>query len=289
MEPQERLSITADGAVLAECSLWWKGTAALAGLRTGYIGNYARTDAAAAQVLLRRARATLRTAGCAYAAGPIDGDTWHRYRFITQRGTRPHFLLEPDNPDCYAEDFRSAGFNECARYFSAQERLADRVDPRMARLEARLREAGVTIDTLDLHDIDAELEAIHQVSTRAFARNPLYTPIALDEFRKLYAPLLPAIDPAFVRIARCDGFPVGFAFGVRDGDALIGKTQARLPERRYAGLTALMLHDVRQHARDLGIRSVVHALISEGNVAGNAAARVAVPFRTYAVFGSSLT
>src|SRR5271166_6011745 len=98
MEPQERLSITADGAILAECSLWWEDTAALGGLRTGYIGNYARTDAAAAQVLLRQSRATLRAAGCAYAAGPIDGSTWHRYRFITHRGTRQRFLLEPDNP-----------------------------------------------------------------------------------------------------------------------------------------------------------------------------------------------
>ena len=91
-----------DGEVRAHCSLWWRQTPALPGHRTGAIGHYASADDEAAAPLLDAAVARLREHGCTLAIGPMDGNTWRRYRFVTgddsAQTQEPAFFLEPVNP-----------------------------------------------------------------------------------------------------------------------------------------------------------------------------------------------
>ena len=42
------------------------------------------------------------------AVGPMDGSTWRRYRFITERGAEPAFFLETYNPDVWPLNFTGA-------------------------------------------------------------------------------------------------------------------------------------------------------------------------------------
>src|SRR5436190_8969300 len=88
----------ADGRPLGRCSLWWEKTPKLPGHRLGVIGHYAACNAGAAAELLKRACAQLSKRGCSRAVGPMDGNTWRRYRFVTDRGNAPAFFLEPENP-----------------------------------------------------------------------------------------------------------------------------------------------------------------------------------------------
>src|SRR3990170_9113257 len=87
------------GRVLARCSLWWSATPSFDGRRLGRIGHYAAAIPEAATQLLRLACARLAAQGCAMAVVPMDGNTWRRYRAVTERGTEPSFFLDPDNPD----------------------------------------------------------------------------------------------------------------------------------------------------------------------------------------------
>jgi len=57
-----------------------------------------------------RGRRSLRAAGCALAAGPVDGDTWHRYRLVTWSDGTPPFSLEPFSPLAAVAAWRGADF-----------------------------------------------------------------------------------------------------------------------------------------------------------------------------------
>ena len=60
---------------------------------------------------------------CTIAIGPVDGNTWQRYRLITEPGTEPPFFLEPDNPDAWPGQFTAAGFTPLAQVlFRSQHR-----------------------------------------------------------------------------------------------------------------------------------------------------------------------
>ena len=298
LAPDDRLELRDSGAATARCDLWWRDTPIVDGLRVGYVGAYERSDERAAHRMLGEARRRLRAAGCELAVGPVDGSTWHRYRFVTQRAAPSPFFLEPDNPPEYPDDFRRAGFGVFARYVSAEETPLDADDPRVARAAARLRAAGVTTRPFDVARFDDELEGMYDVALAAFARNVLFSPISREAFRDLYVPLRPLVDPAFVRVAEHGGRPVGFAFGVLDAGAatrdeapstLIGKTQARVPGALYAGLGAVMLTEVRQAARERGVTRLMHALIHERNIALNGTRRAATVVSSYAVFASALS
>src|SRR5262245_5279486 len=96
---QSWLVENAAGKPVGRCSLWWTGTAPHEGHQLGYIGHFAITEPAATAPLLERACRGLAGQGCTLAVGPMDGNTWQRYRFLTERGDEPTFFLEPDNPD----------------------------------------------------------------------------------------------------------------------------------------------------------------------------------------------
>src|SRR5215469_11915876 len=112
--------LLADGDnIVARCSLWWQGTPPHDGHRLGYVGHYAATDSAAARDLLGLACERLAEQGCTLAVGPMDGNTWQRYRFVTERGSEPPFFLEPDNPDDWPRQWTDFGFTPLAQYYSA--------------------------------------------------------------------------------------------------------------------------------------------------------------------------
>ncbi|MDX1564141.1 MAG: hypothetical protein R3236_01990, partial [Phycisphaeraceae bacterium] len=118
--PADACWVAIDGrSALARCSLWFESAGRLDGFRRpGAIGHFASADATASEALLQRAVEQLRGAGCDAAVGPLDQNTWHRYRFITERGSEPVFTMEPDNDDAWPGHFRSAGFQTLATYCS---------------------------------------------------------------------------------------------------------------------------------------------------------------------------
>jgi GNAT superfamily N-acetyltransferase len=297
MRPDDIVECRSGGKTRARCALWWKRTPRLNGRKVGYIGRYERSDPRAAQEVLQAARARLAVAGCDTAVGPVDGSTWHRYRFVTERGLQPPFFLEPSNPDDYPRDFTACGFRTLARYVSAEETRLDDSDERVVRAADRLANAGVRVRPIDLGKYAAELDRIYDVACESFADALLFSPISRQEFHALHEPLQAYLDPDFIRVAEHNGRAVGFAFGIPDVtalqrgepvDTIVGKTQAVLPALRYAGLGAVMLDSVRQSARARGMRRIIHALIRDDNSALKGSSRVAETMRSYTLFENPL-
>lgn len=281
----------------AEALLWWRAAPPLAVERLGVVGGFRATGAAAAAEVLARAGERLRAEGCTLAVGPMDGNTWRRYRFVTEAGDEAAFLLEPANPPEWPAWWRAAGFAPLAEYFSTVADDLTARDERLGGVAARMAAAGVTMRPLDPARYEEELGRIYEVSAVSFRENYLYTPLPREEFIGQYRALQAKVRPEHVLLAEHAGRPVGYVFAIPDlaqaqrGEpvtTLIVKTLAVLPSRAYAGLGALLLGEVHAAGARLGLRRAIHALMHESNRSRNLSAHYARTIRRYALFSRRL-
>ena len=199
--PDRSLVLARQGSVMARLSCWWNATPMHEGHNLGVIGHYAAGSLEAGTYLLERACDLLTARGRRLAVGPMDGNTWRRYRFVVERGAEPPFALEPDNPDEWSAHWTTAGFAEMATYASAMNDTLGEVDARTDRSLDRLASHGIRITTLDLDRVELTLERIYQLSVSAFTANFLYTPIGRDEFIGQYRAVLPYVRATAARYA----------------------------------------------------------------------------------------
>ena len=258
------------GQTTGHCDLWWRNTPADPKHRIGLIGRFHADDSDSAQRLLEDAASRLKTEGCTLALGPMDGDSWHDYRATTRTGTRPAFVMEPPVEETLAGYFTAAGFDLHSRYISAEMDVDGALVLQRYRLLSWILGKRFRLRNLDPDDYDAEMARIHEFCCRAFAGNHLYTPIDVDEFRELYAPMKAQIDPRFVFIVEKAGQIVGLLFALPDLnqqardesiDTLIYKTLAVAPEMRGRGIALLLMHSGLRAAKSAGYRKIIHALM----------------------------
>jgi GNAT superfamily N-acetyltransferase len=258
----------------ARCSLWWTVVPSLPGEKLGIVGHFQAASAESGSVLLASARDRLREQHCTQAVGPMDGNTWRRYRVLTKRGAEPPFFMEPDNPDWWQAAFLGAGFLPLAEYSSSLVSDLGRRDPRAARAWHRLESAGVTVRSLDPSRFEEDLRGIYEVSVESFTGNYLYTPLPEAAFLAQYLPYRDKIRPELVLLAEQDGRLAGYLFAIPDfaevmrGEPLrtvVGKTLAVRPGRRLGGLGLVLVEKLHQRAQELGFERVIHALQHEQN------------------------
>lgn len=278
-EPQ-RLSVPGATASLYRDAPQWDGR------RTAAIGAIAFDNAGAGTELLADAQRMLMNEGFGALIGPMDGDTWHKYRLISQSdGSRPFFLEPQSGPDDHAA-FIAAGFAPISSYASSRASLADTIDGKQFQLP------GVTVTAWDGQGAEKLISKLFEMSGSAFAGNHFFKPITLDAFLDLYRPVLPLLDPRHILFAHADnGQLVGFLFGMPDRLAADGKPAAIL--KTYAsglrGVGRLLADSYHRRAIELGFTEVIHALMHEDNVSRERSAmHRAVVFRRYALMGRRL-
>jgi hypothetical protein len=296
--PDESIAVHDGAALVARCSLWWTDAPPLEGHRVGAIGHYGASDPDAARMLLSTACARLRHIGCSLAVGPMDGNTWRRYRLVVERGDEPPFFLEPDNPPDWPEHFTSADFEPLSHYYSSVNDDLSQRDPRAPAVEARMLTRGVRLRNIEVGRFEHELERVHGVAEVSFSTAFLYTPLSLDDFLAQYRRIQPYVRPELVFIAEHEGRAVGFAFTIPDlmerarGETVrtaIIKTVAILPDRdHYGGLGTLLVERTHRAIEALGFSRAIHALMHESNVSRNISERTGHVIRRYALFAKTL-
>ena len=287
---------TSDGQ--ARCSLWWDAVPKMENERLGVIGHFEAASLEAGLFVLEQAAARLRERGCTLAVGPMDGNTWRRYRAVTDRGCEPAFFMEPDHQGFWPAVFEAAGFLPLARYSSSLVDDLSRCDPRVEAVRARMDRAGVRIRNIDLLRVEEDLRAIYQVSRISFARNYLYTETPEEAFLRQYLPFKDRIRPELVLIAERDGQAIGYLFGIPDyAEALrglpvrtvIAKTLAILPGRQFGGLGLLLTAMLHERALKFGCSRVIHALEHDGKHVGNMSDYFGKVMRRYALYSRRLS
>lgn len=225
-------------------------------------------DSATARKLFDAATAWLRERGADRIVGPMDGDTWHRYRLNVGPFDQPPFPLEPWNPPYHQRLWEDSGWRPAESYSS---KWIDDVGPILPVLDdasARSRTAGVTIRSLDPARLREELTVVHRLSSEIFADAPFYSPIALEDFFALYDGAGAMMDPDLVVFARGpDGREIGFVFAYADPalPAVHYKTIGVLRGWRSAGVAAALARHVYANALRKGRPQGNHALMRDDN------------------------
>lgn len=267
------------------CGVWWEGVPELDGARVGVIGGFEALDGEVAGLVLGVALGLLRGIGVGTVIGPMNGNTWRRYRFVVESDGSGAFLMEPGNPVEYVRWWEEVGFERLASYSSSVVRLEDSVGVG-ERLERRLKERGVVFRGMDVGRFEEELRAIHELTLVSFAENFLYAPLDFEGFRADYERVRDRVDGDFVRLAVRHGRLVGFVFAMADLAAaargekvrLIVKTLAVDPGAGVAGLGSLLVEQVHAAARAKGFDEAIHALQFETNTSLKITGRHGVGF-----------
>src|ERR1019366_29148 len=117
--PSMHFCLLRDYQLVARCSIWTESTPKLLNKCAGVLGHCAAVETSVGAILLKHVTDRFRHRRLQSVVGPLDGNTWRRYRLLTQRGDERPFFLEPDNPNDWPDHFAAAGFSPLARYFSA--------------------------------------------------------------------------------------------------------------------------------------------------------------------------
>lgn len=273
----------------AACRLWLAGGPSFQEYKTASLGAFRCDDVPAGERLLREAAAQLTAEGFGYLIGPMDGDTWHRYRLVTESDGSPPFFLEPSNPAFYPEVFEAAGFTVIGRYSSARSE-GFRQRP-LGAYTRRLQTLGLHLRPFDPQRGEEDLRAIYRLSLTAFAGNFLYTPIGEEAFLDMYRPVLGRLVPEFVWLAE-DGEEQLAAFIFAIPDYLEGPSPTTLIVKTYAsrvpGLGGYLYEHLQAVARAAGFTAMIHALMHEDNVSRRNSDKYARSIRRYALYGRPL-
>lgn len=282
---------------VARCSLWWRDVPPMENERLGVIGHYATMTQSASDALLAHVNKILKQQGCTLAVGPMNGNTWRSYRFVTESKGAPTFFLEPSNPVEWPRYWQAAGFEPLSTYSSGLTTDLALQDARLPRVEKRMRDNGISLRPLNVDDFENELKRIFSISLISFSKNYLYTPLDEQEFIQQYSQVKPLVQPALTLLAEQADKAVGFLFAIPDmheqqrGEPLqtvIIKTVAVLPGSRQAGLGALMVDMVQQQARKMGMTRVIHALMHDSNHSRNISGHYANTMRRYTLYSRRL-
>jgi len=225
-------------------------------------------DAEATRAIFDAALVWLRQQGVRRAVGPLDGDTWHRYRVNVGPFERSRFPLEPWNPPYYQRLWEGAGFVPLESYCSKWIDDVGSLLPGLQQGLERSRERGIRIRGLDRERIADELSLVHDLSSAIFRESFLYTPIEREGFLALYAGMEQLLDSELVLFAEdATGAAVGFVFAYADPAqrAVHYKTIGVLPEWRRAAAAAALSHAVYSAALRKGLPSGNHALMRVDN------------------------
>lgn len=297
-----------DGRPVARCSARLRTGDAT----TGTVGCFEALNCGEAVApMLRQAIAYLEACGVRRIIGPMDGDTWHRYRFNCGPYAAAPFVKEPWNPSYYPGLWEQAGFRVVETYDSYLVDDAAGAAAAQEKFHRRCLRNGFSFSPVTRRNYRASLPVIHQLSCRIFAENVLYSPIAFAEFERLYLPARALLAPGLSWIARqAQGDPVGYVFCFPDyAEAmramrgrcgfiakirfLRGKRKARrsclktlgvVPEVRGSGLTAALTHLIYKNSAELGYGQTLMCLMHSANDSHRFGGESPQPFRSYALY-----
>lgn len=252
------------------------------GKPTFAIGDFSSSDYDSGLQILSDAISFAKTLNIDRLIGPMNGDTWHPYRFVTETDNSPAFLLEPKNAAHEPKVFQDTGFEKISGYFSAKVSLENynSLAPQPTNFEVK---------SWDGSNPERLFQEIYALSLDSFANNAFYKPISEEEFVSIYLPLVPMIKKELVFIATSEtGDMVGFMFGIPnyaegpETKTAIFKTYAS----KQKGVGRHLSYAFHTRAHKLGYSSVIHALIHDDNLSAlRSATEGAKIFRRYTLYG----
>lgn len=253
--------------------------------KTAAVGGFSCESADAGSHLLHGVCDMLAREGFDAVIGPMDGDTWHKYRAVSESdGSAPYFL-EPVSGLYDHAAFTSAGFAPISSYVSARANIDDAIGEPPKGID------GITITAWDGENAAALIGDLFNLSRSAFVNNAFYKPITREAFLELYQPIIPAIDPRLVFFARAGDRLAGYLFAIPN--LLEGARPRTGIVKTYAsgvsGVGHMLIDRAHRTFRELGYTDVIHALMHVDNRSRDRSQRhQGSVFRRYDLMGRDL-
>jgi hypothetical protein len=259
------------------------------------VGNYESVDDQnISKRLLDHIIEDAKSLSAAFLIGPMNGSTWENYRFSLHNNFE-NFLLEPDHPVYYNQQFLSSAFKPIAYYSSRKNSNFFCNNKEVLQKENHLLNFGIAIRNIDIKNFERELENLYPFVCSAFSSNFLFTPISKDVFIKKYLQFRALINPEFVLIAQDEKDTIiGFVFCYDDllnkkEKSLVIKTLARDRSERWSGLGAVMANRVISLAKMMGYQSIIHAfMLDDGKSSGTSEKFFGTVYKKYVLYGLEL-
>ncbi len=274
----------------------------------GHIGWYeCDEDETLSKALFEKAYMWFLKNSCFKITGPINGSSWHQYRFNTSCG-KPLFPGDPFQPKHYVRFWKNEGFKTSLFYHSTKRCLENAPEIDLKSVSEIFNKMGLSLKPFNEMVYQNNKTNLHKFLQISFTNNPLFTPIKFEQFCSIYDFLPASIPtgfsyilfdknnyPAGLAIAYPEPYlqyyqKAGFADELMTMPKLIIKTVAVHPDwqnRKICSLLVKLLHGV---AKKKDISHAIHALMFMDNRSSDISCRKfkSDSLREYAVFEKTI-
>lgn len=246
-------------------------------------------DPEVAAVLFEKAQEQARKMGAVWLLGPLNGTTWNRYRFLTDKGTQPPFLGEPTHPDYYPQLWEEAGFVPVGAYLSNVAPL----DPATEKDTDFWCRNKLRVETVLPQNLAQVLTDVYPMCTAAFETAPFYSSISREQFIQKLSAVKPLLQAGCTKVVYdASGNAVAFALCYPDplsSGRTILKTAARKNPAPVSGIIAALYREIAVPSLQLGRTQLIHAFIHEDNSSATRSGHFGGEMaRRYTLFGKEL-
>ena len=277
----------------AKATCYFEDTPTLNEKNIGCIGEFETKTKEAGIGILKKCEEILKEKKVHIIVGPMNGNTWKKYRVLKHTNGENMFLLENVNPIEHNEIFLEAGFKEIHTYTSTKGLIKDAYSSEALDIaENEIEKEKIEIRNFNKSNYTEDLKKIYNISKQCFKRNPFYTDIDEKEFLQQYEQYIQMVDEELILIVEIEGKEIGFVFCVPDFNqpgTLILKTIAILPEYEHLAIGNILVRRIAKIAQNKGFEKWIFAFMYSNNTSQKMAKRnKTYLIREYALYGKEL-
>ena len=298
--PSEIVIFTDENNNIGGSLYLWHNRPDYNGRKTSYIGNvniyekYRKDE----EQLFNKVFEELKKEGIETIIGPLNGTTWNTYRYVTEKGSRKQFLLEPWNEDYSVSLFEKLDFKHLAGYISTvmEGMNSDgrkNLNKKIEKLKKFDYYKDIRVESAENKDLLTVLNKVYDLTVEAFKNNFLYSELEREIFLKMYLSYEDKIIKKFFKMLYLRDELIGYVFGIPDYtelgykgkiDTIILKTIAVSPEYNGKGMGYILINSLIEEAEKEGYENVIYALMHESNVSKNIGLLLGNMLRKYTLF-----
>jgi GNAT superfamily N-acetyltransferase len=251
-------------------------------------------DVSVARALLDTAFEWNAQRGMTSLQGPMNFSTNEEFcspGVLIEGFDKPPAVLMAHTPPYYARLLEECGFSK-AKDLLCYWLAGDEPPPRLVKGLARIKKTeNVTVRSINMKDLDGEIDRIKEIYNSAWERNWGFVPMTEAEFDYMAKSVKPIVVPQLCEIAEINGEPVGFLLELPDYNQAFKQMDGRMlpfgwakflwykrkinavrvltlgvkPEHRGKGIDALLMVSVFAEGIKLGLKQGECSWILEDN------------------------
>ena len=286
--PSEITVFYSDSGETAGSLYLWHNRPDYNGKKTSYVGNITVNEAfrEKGSEILEEIFKELKNQKVQVIIGPLNGTTWNTYRYVTEKGERPKFLMEPWNEDYYPDLFEKMGFVPLARYISSiseNMKKSENIKRKMEKIKKFDFYNNIKVESVENKDLNEVLNDVYDLTIKAFKNNFLYTKLDREIFLKMYTSYKDKLVKQFFKLVYLipDYAELYYKEKV---DTVILKTIAVAPKYNGKGIGYILIDEFIKEAQNNGYSNIIYALMHESNVSKNTGLLLGEKLREYTLF-----